>query len=179
MGRIHLVTGGCRSGKSAQALSLAERLSESRTFLATCPVKDEEMAERVRLHRRARRDRGWQTVEEPLALEDAIRGGDKAGVVLVDCLSLWVSNMMLAEGDAIDESVVAQRCGRVLQACRSREGSVVFVSNEVGMGVVPPSELGRRYRDLLGRCNQVMADGADAVTLMVSGIQMQIKGAEE
>jgi adenosylcobinamide kinase/adenosylcobinamide-phosphate guanylyltransferase len=178
MGRVYLVTGGCRSGKSDYALSLAEKLSERRTFLATCPVQDDEMAERVHRHREARRGRGWHTLEEQVDLAGAIRACDGPGVALVDCLSLWVSNLMFGPEQDLSEDELARRCEQVLEACRATETDVVFVTNEVGMGVVPATELGRRYRDLLGRCNQVMAAGSDAVTLLVSGMPVHVKGKE-
>jgi adenosylcobinamide kinase/adenosylcobinamide-phosphate guanylyltransferase len=176
MGKIHLVTGGCRSGKSAYALSLAEELSENRTFIATCPAEDDEMAERVRQHQVRRENRGWKTVEEYTEIETAIRDSRENSVVLVDCLSLWVSNLMEESKSSPDESAISRRCKSLLRVSRTRIGDIIFVTNEVGMGVVPHTKLGRHYRDLLGRCNQVMADGADSVIFMVSGIDIQIKG---
>jgi adenosylcobinamide kinase/adenosylcobinamide-phosphate guanylyltransferase len=176
MGKIHLVTGGCRSGKSAYALSLAEELSENRIFIATCPAEDDEMAERVRQHQLRRENRGWKTVEEHIAIETAVQDSNGSSVVLVDCLSLWVSNLMEKSKNSPDESTISRRCKNLLRVSRTRMGDTIFVTNEVGMGVVPHTKLGRRFRDLLGRCNQVMADGADSVIFMVSGIDIQIKG---
>ena len=176
MAVIALITGGCRSGKSRYALERAEAGEEgSRIFIATCPRIDDEMEERIRRHQREREGRGgWQTVEEQTDLVRALRDAD-APIVVVDCLSLWVNNMMYADGGRVDEDDVSDRCERFLDACRGREGTVVAVTNEVGLGVVPDNALARRYRDLLGRCNQTVAAGADEVVFMVSGIPIRIK----
>ena len=174
MAVIALITGGCRSGKSRYALERGESVEAgSRTFIATCPRVDAEMSERIRRHQREREGRGWQTVEEQTDLVRALRDTD-APIVVVDCLSLWVNNLMYADGET-DEDSVADRCERFLEACGGREGTVLAVTNEVGLGVVPDNALARRYRDLLGRCNQTVAAGADEVVFMVSGIPNRIK----
>lgn len=171
---IALITGGSRSGKSTYALERGESVAAgNRTFIATCPRIDDEMEERIRRHQAEREGRGWQTVEEQTDLVRALRDTD-APIVVVDCLSLWVNNMMYADGE-IDEDSVADRCERFLDACGGREGTVLAVTNEVGLGVVPDNALARRYRDLLGRCNQTVAAGADEVVFMVSGIPNRIK----
>jgi adenosylcobinamide kinase/adenosylcobinamide-phosphate guanylyltransferase len=179
MARVVLVTGGCRSGKSAYAQNLAESLPGRRAYVATCPVVDDEMRRRIEKHRQAR-SQLWETFEEPLLLDGAIRSTAAFPVVLVDCLTLWVNNLMYRaqqQGQDTGEEQVAANCGQVLAACKDRAGTVIFVTNEVGMGIVPDNAPARRYRDLVGRCNQVMAAGADAVALVSCGIPLFLKGS--
>jgi adenosylcobinamide kinase/adenosylcobinamide-phosphate guanylyltransferase len=197
MAEIILVTGGSRSGKSTFAQQLAESLSETRIYLATCPVIDGEMADRIEKHRRDRQDRRWQTIEEEIDLAGALTQGirqesqkkgeaaagekQQGGVILVDCLTLWINNLLYQaeKRDAsLSEADIVTASQEVLRAARSCEGTVIFVSNEVGLGIVPDHFSGRLFRDLAGRCNQVFAREADAVVFMVSGIPMWIKGKE-
>jgi len=179
MAKIILITGGSRSGKSTYAQRMAESISGDRTFIATCPVIDKEMEVRIRKHREARRAGNWQTVEETIDLASAIQEASGGSVILIDCLTLWVNNLMydagLQDGEISEEDIVVQ-CRKILDVCREISGTVIFVTNEVGMGIVPDNALSRRYRDLAGRCNQVMADGADAVVFIVSGLPLNIKG---
>ncbi|HET6491239.1 MAG TPA: bifunctional adenosylcobinamide kinase/adenosylcobinamide-phosphate guanylyltransferase [Syntrophales bacterium] len=179
MARVILVTGGGRSGKSTFAQKLAESIAGSRAYIATCPVIDDETAERVRKHREARKAGRWETIEEPLALADALQQ-DGHDTCLVDCLTLWVNNVVYEaekEGRDVTEDDVTRLCDEVLEACRRRAGTVIFVTNEVGMGIIPENPLARRYRDLAGRCNQAIARQAETVILMVSGIPVAIKGS--
>lgn len=179
MAGIILVTGGSRSGKSAFAQELAESLAEERIYIATCPVVDEETAARIAKHRLARQDRRWRTIEEETALAGALGWGADTGVVLVDCLTLWINNLMYeAErgGRTLSEEDIVLKSKEVLRAARSGARTVIFVTNEVGMGIVPEYPGGRLFRDLTGRCNQMFAREADAVAFMVSGIPMWIKG---
>lgn len=179
MAHILLVTGGARSGKSVFAQELAESLPGRRAFVATCEPGDDEMRERIRKHRQARTAEQWDTIEEPLHLEQALSDAKSYDVVLVDCLTLWVSNLMFEPGqvgrDLTEEQVVA-RCQEILAACETHPGTVVFVTNEVGMGIVPENDLARLYRDLIGRCNQSIAAAADGVTLLSCGIPLTLKG---
>ena len=178
MAEIVLVTGGCRSGKSAYAERLAESLPAPRLYVATAPVSDEEMQRRIDEHRRARQGRGWETVEEQLDLAGVFAANGQHNVLLVDCLTLWVNNLMYyAEqaGRQMAETDVAKQCDHVLRAAESRHGTVIFVSNEVGLGVVPENALARRYRDLVGRANQIVAARADTATLLCCGIPLQLK----
>ncbi|MBI2191549.1 MAG: bifunctional adenosylcobinamide kinase/adenosylcobinamide-phosphate guanylyltransferase [Planctomycetes bacterium] len=179
MSQVILVVGGGRSGKSAYALKLGESLPGPRAFLATCPVVDEEMRERIRRHREARRQALWQTVEEAIDLPGVLGRLRDYPVLLVDCLSLWINNLMYradSEGRKLTEEAVERLTLDVVSACTDRAGTVLFVSSEVGLGVIPETALGRRYRDLLGRCNQVVADRADHVVFMVCGLPISVKG---
>jgi len=180
MGRISLITGGCRSGKSAHAQSLAEEIGQRRLFIATAPVLDEEMRQRVRRHRAARQGLGWETWEEERALPECLRRAaeeNRHDVVLCDCLTLWVNNLLYAasqEGVALEEEEMAERAHAVCAAARAFSGRVFFVTNEVGMGIVPGDAASRQFRDLAGRCNREVARVADEVILMVSGIPVVI-----
>jgi adenosylcobinamide kinase / adenosylcobinamide-phosphate guanylyltransferase len=177
---IVLVTGGCRSGKSAYAQQFAESLPPSRLFVATCPVTDDEIQRRIERHRQARRDRGWQTIEEQLDLAAVFHGNAHHNVILVDCVTLWVNNgMYRAEQEArqIGEDEIAERTGRVLDAAEACRGTAIFVTNEVGWGVVPDNALARCFRDLVGRVNQILAARADVVTLVCCGIPLKLKGS--
>lgn len=179
MVRISLVTGGCRSGKSAYAQRLAESLASRRLYVATCPVTDDEMAQRIERHRLARCERQWQTVEEQLDLAGVLRAHAQYPVILVDCVTLWINNLMYQaerEGRRIDEGAVADHVRGVLDGAALCCGNVIFVTNEVGWGIVPENAQARCYRDLVGRANQILAARADNVTLLCCGIPLQLKG---
>ncbi len=164
-----LVIGGARSGKSRYAQGLAEESGHAPVFVATAEAWDAEMATRIRRHVEAR-DARWRTVDAPYALVPALAGAAGPGrIVLVDCLTLWLSNLMLRGDDA-------EAAGRELAALLPRlAGPVIFVSNEVGAGVVPDTPLGRRFRDAQGRLNQEMAAACRAVVLVVAGLPLQLK----
>lgn len=170
-----LVTGGCRSGKSALAMDLALRAEAPRTFLATAQVYDEEMAARVARHQAAR-PAGWGLVEEPVrvpeALAEAFRGG--ARTVLLDCVTLWISNLLCADG-ALGEDEATARAEALAAAARAGGGTTVVVTNEVGWGVVPATPMGRAFRDCAGRANQALARAADEVWMAVSGLALPLK----
>ena len=178
MARIVLVTGGGRSGKSLYAQQLAEALAGPRVFIATCPVLDDEMRERVRRHREMRAQAQWQTVEEQVDLAGALRNTATAQVRVADCLTLWINNLMFQaeqQGRRLTENDVADRAREVLLASTALPGTVCIVTNEVGMGIIPRNDLARQFRDLAGRANQVMAAGADEVILMISGLPLALK----
>jgi len=180
MARIALVTGGCRSGKSAYALAMGESLLPRRAYVATCPVTDEEMQRRIEAHRQARCERGWLTIEEQLDLAGIFRCHAEYNVLLVDCVTLWVNNLIhhaVLEGRQTNEVEIAHKCREVLDASQACRGVVIFVTNEVGMGIVPENAQARHYRDLLGRANQVLAASADSVILMVCGVPWHLKEA--
>lgn len=179
MARIALVTGGCRSGKSAYAKRLAESLPPSWLYVATCPVTDDEMAMRIERHRRARRDRDWETVEEQIDLPGVFRSHGHHNVILVECVTLWINNLMYqAEREArqVSEDEIADRVGLTLDGAAACCGTVIFVTNEVGLGVVPENAQARRYRDLVGRASQILAARAESVTLVCCGIPLPLKG---
>ena len=179
MGKIVLVTGGCRSGKSRWAQQMAEAAGLQRLYIATAPVLDAEMAERIARHRQERAQGKWTTCEETLDLVRAF--GEHTGFdsVLCDCLTLWVNNLLHQaeqQEKTFGEDDMAQLAQEVVEVARQYPGTVHFVTNEVGLGIVPTDALSRCFRDLAGRCNQVMAAAADEVYFVVSGIPMQIKG---
>jgi len=161
------VTGGARSGKSAAAVEAASNSARPVSFVATATAGDDEMADRISRHQ-AERPVGWTTIEAAVDLQSAIAGADPEDCVLVDCLSLWVNNLLMAEDDLTLASLDRAVDGVVL-ACRARSGPTIVVSNEVGSGIVPDNELARAYRDLLGRANQRVCREADAAYLTVAG----------
>lgn len=164
--RLTLVLGGARSGKSAHAEGLIARLPPPWTYIATAQAFDEEMRERIAEHRR-RRDSRWTTVEAPFDLAGALAAA--GGAVLVDCLTLWLTNLMLAGQDR--EQAFAGLEAWLAEAAHP----VVLVSNEVGLGIVPDNALARAFRDEAGRLNQRMAGRADRVLFMVAGLPMVVK----
>jgi len=168
MSKSILVTGGARSGKSAFAERLTLTLGERPIYIATAEAHDSEMATRIQVHR-ARRGEGWATREAPLDLLAALDATDGAEPRLVDCLTLWLSNLMFAERDWQVE-------GRALaEAIRLQAAPVVIVTNEVGSGIVPENALARAYRDAAGQLNQMIAEAVDEVYLSVSGIPVKVK----
>ncbi|MDI6776133.1 MAG: bifunctional adenosylcobinamide kinase/adenosylcobinamide-phosphate guanylyltransferase [Syntrophales bacterium] len=169
-----LVTGGARSGKSNFALKLAEKLEGKRLFLATAEALDEEMGQRIQRHRKQRGNR-WDTLEEPIYLGKALRpvlGLYKT--ILVDCLTLWMSNLLGKYPDQ-DEKVV-EIIDDFFSCLSEFEGTVIVISNEVGMGIVPDNKLARIYRDQVGLLNQRMAERAEKVYVLFSGIPVEVKG---
>ena len=178
MARITLITGGSRSGKSAFAQRLAEEQPGSRLFLATCTVTDAEMELRILRHVQDRQKGNWATVEEPLDLAGALRQAHRFDTVLIDCLTLWVNNLMFEAGkrsQAIDEDWIRTETELMLAAAREHPGEVLMVTNEVGMGIVPDNASARLYRDLIGRCSQCVGMVADRLYLVSCGIPLQIK----
>jgi adenosylcobinamide kinase / adenosylcobinamide-phosphate guanylyltransferase len=167
---LTFLLGGARSGKSALAVELAGSWTGSVTVIATAEAGDEEMAARIRLHR-DERPAEWATVEEPLELEAALRGVNDGSAVVVDCLSLWVSNL-IGRGDEDGEIEARGRSAAAVAA--ERDALTIAVSNEVGLGVVPATQLGRRYRDVLGRINTEWAAAADHAALVVAGRQLPL-----
>jgi adenosyl cobinamide kinase/adenosyl cobinamide phosphate guanylyltransferase len=167
-----LLLGGARSGKSAMAKRLAVASGAPVTFIATAEPRDEEMAARIRRHREERMPE-WRTVEAPLDLHAAVRSAPPADFLVVDCLTLWVSNLLEAGNDAAQISDAADELTHELI---SRE--CVVVSNEVGLGIVPMNELARAYRDVLGAVNSIFAASAERAVLMVAGRALELASAD-
>ena len=172
--RLTLVLGGVRAGKSSYAQKLA--MEGGRVlFVATAEAGDQEMAERIQAHK-GNRPADWDTLEEPLnlaaALGPLLKGYD---TVLIDCLTLWVSNLLLRDEDATGLKDIPTLAQELLALYKRGQASWIVVSNEVGLGVVPPTEMGRAYADELGRVNQMVAAEADAVYYMVAGLSLNLK----
>jgi adenosylcobinamide kinase/adenosylcobinamide-phosphate guanylyltransferase len=171
---LTLIIGGVRSGKSALALSLAEAEARRRggtpVMIATAEALDDEMAERIARHR-AERGPAWRTLEAPLMVADALAGLSAQDCAVVDCLTLWLSNLMFAEAD-LDAAT-----GALISAATASPAAVLMVSNEVGMGIVPENALARRFRDEAGRLNRRVADQAERVIVMFAGQALALKGA--
>ena len=190
---LTFLLGGVRAGKSAKALQIAQTFSResnagSVLFVATAQPFDAEMTHRITAHK-AERPPEWRTLEEPVEIADGIAASlahhPDLRIVVVDCLTLWVSNILLscANGDDV-EGIVSSRTTALLSVMKrfsggsttaAREHRWIVVSNEVGLGIVPPTPLGRQYRDALGRANQLVAAAADEVTLMVAGLEIPLK----
>ncbi|MBF7083057.1 bifunctional adenosylcobinamide kinase/adenosylcobinamide-phosphate guanylyltransferase [Desulfallas sp. Bu1-1] len=180
-GEIILVIGGARSGKSALAEKLAAALGDEVTYVATAGIHDEEMAVRVRRHRE-RRPEGWKTVEETHNLANVLRSTPAGSVILIDCLTLWVTNLLLDESvpkpgatGEEKEKYILDEVRDILGVARNNKHIVILVSNEVGYGLVPDNQLGRLFRDITGRVNQCIARVADRVFLVTAGIPLEIK----
>jgi adenosylcobinamide kinase / adenosylcobinamide-phosphate guanylyltransferase len=161
---LAVLIGGARSGKSSLALERAVS-AEDVVFVATGEARDEEMAARIERHRRERPGH-WDTVEEPLALREALESADRAACLVIDCLTLWVAN--LVEAGRTDEEIEAE-AREAARAAAERSGATLVVTNEVGLGVVPDTPLGRRYRDVLGRVNALFVSAADEALFVVAG----------
>ena len=171
--KIILITGGARSGKSHFAQELARKFPGPKAYLATAQALDGEMAERIRRHRQ-NRPGDWETLEEPLRITECIEtNGSRLGLILLDCLTLWISNLLMAEEK---EERILKEADRLIQACQKTGCSLIIVGNEVGMGIVPDNPQARVFRDLSGLIQQKIAGEADEVYFLVSGIARKIKG---
>ncbi|HEX3045539.1 MAG TPA: bifunctional adenosylcobinamide kinase/adenosylcobinamide-phosphate guanylyltransferase [Bacillota bacterium] len=184
---IVLVTGGARSGKSAFAQELAKEIGGSVVYIATAEGRDKEMRDRIAKHQAARPST-WQTIEAPLDLAGAIRSASlsNATVILIDCLTLFVSNLFLQELGPLNETEnpeiapeievkIETKISEVIEVAQSAPALVIFVSNEVGTGLVPPYNLGRIYRDVVGRVNQQVAGVAGKIFWLSCGIALELK----
>jgi adenosylcobinamide kinase/adenosylcobinamide-phosphate guanylyltransferase len=170
--KVVLVTGGARSGKSRFAQGLVEGWGQRFLYIATAEVLDDEMAERVRRHRDDR-GRRWRTLEEPLDLPRALAAAQSYDGALLDCLTLWTSNLLGRHG--VDEDGLWREVETFLEALRVYSGRLCLVTNEVGSGIVPEHPLARRFRDEAGRINQRVASQASEVFLVVSGLPLRLK----
>lgn len=167
-----LLTGGARSGKSAYALMLAEKAPGGKIFIATAEARDAEMRARIEKHK-TERGPGWITVEEPLALAETVNvHGGAENCIVVDCLTLWTSNML----EQFDDAMFAQKADELAAAVAGVAAEVIVVTNEVGLGIVPADPISRAYRDRLGLVNARLAAVCGRVLLMVAGLPLMIKG---
>jgi adenosylcobinamide kinase/adenosylcobinamide-phosphate guanylyltransferase len=175
MGDFILVTGGARSGKSRFAELLAARSGLPVTYIATAQIWDEEMAERVEKHRQSR-PAEWNVIEEPYDIEKTLLAlQESPGLILLDCVTIWLTNLLLDESRPADEAAILAQVKKVAQTAADSSSRVIFVTNEVGQGIVPDNPLARKYRDLAGRANQILAQAADSVFIVIAGYPLEIK----
>ena len=180
MSKIIFLLGGARSGKSSYAIDLAKRISDKVLYFATGVPCDDETKAKIEIHKKVR-PKSWIVVEEPLNLEIVLNRIDKSiEVVILDCFTFWVSNLLLHYQDKkVDssylETEITTRVLQVISIARNIRAQVIIVSNEVSMGIVPETSLGRVFRDILGRVNQMVTASADEVLLMVAGIPIKVK----
>jgi adenosylcobinamide kinase/adenosylcobinamide-phosphate guanylyltransferase len=172
MAKTVFITGGARSGKSRLAEKIAEGFGSPVCYIATGQAKDSEMTARIEAHR-ARRGEQWHTLEEPLSLCEAVRAADgRFEAIMIDCITLWLTNLLLAHDDSEQPLAQVQILADMLPQLKT---PVILVSNEVGMGIVPENALARSFRDLAGRANEILAASADEVYVMFSGIPLKLK----
>jgi len=170
MGKLIFITGGARSGKSAFAQKLANNLSKKVIYIATAQAKDKEMELRIKIHRKNRPPH-WKTVEREKNITEVLsRVAEESEVILLDCLTLLISNLLLS-----GRKDVLKEIRRLASKIREIKTTILIVSNEVGTGIVPDNKLARRFRDITGKANQIVAQAADEVYLVVSGISMKMK----
>jgi adenosylcobinamide kinase / adenosylcobinamide-phosphate guanylyltransferase len=169
-----LLTGGARSGKSALAVALAARTGADVVFLATGEARDDEMAARIARHR-AERPAHWTAIEEPVRVAEAIGAVEGSACLVVDCLSLWVANLL----EANDAAEIERAASAAADAAAARDGATIVVTSEVGLGVVPATPVGRAYRDVLGRVNTIWAARATEAYLVVAGRLLPLLPATE
>lgn len=180
MAKITLLLGGARSGKSRYALELAKSFKGKIVLIVTAIPCDEEMRARIERHKKAR-PKSFKVIEEPLNVKNVLKRVDRSTeVILIDCLTLWVSNLMQNYQNKSKSSIELEEriLSKVLQLASTLKAvkpKVIIVSNEVGMGIVPETQQGRLFRDILGRANQIMADLADEVFLLVAGLPIKLK----
>ncbi len=169
MAKITLILGGARSGKSLYAEQLALSGTGTKIYLATAQAHDAEMEKRIEIHKK-RRSEGWETVEEPLDIAKIISGNQQPVTILVDCLTLWLSNLLHKEMD------IPKEIDSLVDALKSTGANVILVSNEIGFGIVPENILAREFRDFAGLLHQMVAFTANEVVMVVAGIPVKIKG---
>lgn len=170
MGKLIFITGGARSGKSTFAQKLANNLGKRVTYIATAQARDKEMELRIKIHRKNRPSH-WKTVEREKNVTEVLsRIAEKNEVILLDCLTLLISNLLLS-----GEKKILKEIRQLVNEVKKAKATVLIVSNEVGMGIVPDNRLARKFRDMAGKVNQIVAQAADEVYLVVSGISMKMK----
>jgi adenosylcobinamide kinase/adenosylcobinamide-phosphate guanylyltransferase len=176
MKKFIFILGGARSGKSSYAVNLAKSAGKRIVFIATCIPGDSEIKHRIKLHKKSR-PRTWRVIEEGIHIDSALRKA-KTGcdAILIDCMGLFISNLMAVESS---DKKIEEKVRQVIGQIKKSASDVIVVSNEVGMGIVPDNPLARRFRDLLGRVNQMIAKEADKVIMMYAGIPMAMKGEHD
>lgn len=173
MKKIILILGGARSGKSRYAQDMAKNLGKKVGFIATCIPEDDEMKKRIALHKKSR-PRHWVTIEEPKNIKSILnRMNDDIDIVIIDCLGLFISNLLL---DGLKEKRIEKEIKSIMQALIRSRFSTIIVSNDVGCGIVPSNILARKFRDIVGMSNQIIAKKSDVVISMQSGMPVFIKG---
>jgi adenosyl cobinamide kinase/adenosyl cobinamide phosphate guanylyltransferase len=170
-----LITGGCRSGKSIYALELAKSISGTKRFIATAEALDDEMRQRIDQHRKER-EKDWQTIEEPLELSKVLRQvGKEPGPVVLDCLTLWLSNRLMLDDS---RQTIMGHIDQALKNISEHEATFIFITNEVGDGIVPENKLAREFRDLAGMVHQKIAAAADHVYFIAAGLPLVLKAED-
>lgn len=175
-GKLILVLGGARSGKSELAERIASQLGETVQYIATAKVQDAEMADRINLHQ-ARRPASWLTIEEPINILEVLHNGKQGDVFLVDCATLWLTNLLLTENVPSCEvtfDYILEQAEAVAETVNQGH-HLIIVSSEVGLGLIPEYPLSRTFRDLSGKVNQILAAKADQVYLTIAGLPLEIK----
>ncbi len=170
-GRIVFVVGGARSGKTRFALDLGMRHPAPRLYIATAEARDHEMRERIDNHKKERQG-NWDAAEEVKDIASSVKGAGKYSVLIIDCITIWMSNLM--EAGLTDEGILAE-AGCLISACRDGTATAILISNEVGMGIVPENPLARRFRDLSGKVNQRLATASDEAHLIAAGLAFRMK----
>jgi len=172
MAKKIFITGGCRSGKSRHALTLAHRVAGEKMYVATAEALDSEMGDRITRHQQERGE-GWQTFEEPRELSKVFKQlDDRVGVLILDCLTLWVSNWLMQD---CTQEFIMDEARRLMDQCEKMQCQIIIVTNEVGAGIVPENKLARDFRDIVGEVNQLVATRCEEVIHMVSGIPAVLK----
>ncbi|MCG2711869.1 MAG: bifunctional adenosylcobinamide kinase/adenosylcobinamide-phosphate guanylyltransferase [Candidatus Omnitrophica bacterium] len=172
MGKVIFITGAARSGKSKLAVDWAKKSLKKIVFLASCAPLDEEMKQRVAKHKQARPG-DWKTIEEPVNAADVIKKAEADELVIFDCLTLWITNIMLKLNE---EELINEKIEELLLALRQAKAEVIIVSNEVGWGIVPENKLARQFRDIAGLTHQRLAGISDEVYLVTAGLAQKLKG---
>ncbi|MFH2137369.1 MAG: bifunctional adenosylcobinamide kinase/adenosylcobinamide-phosphate guanylyltransferase [Candidatus Omnitrophota bacterium] len=175
MKKVILVTGSVRSGKSSYAVNLAKATKAKVSFLATCQPQDAEMKKRVKKHKNSR-PKSWKTIEEPIEISKVISKLKINEVLIIDCLTLWISNLLLS---GLTEKEILKNIKEFVTVLKESKASIIIVSNEVGWGIVPDNKLARIFRDIIGTAHQIIAKVSDEVYLMIAGIPVRIVEGKE
>lgn len=178
MGKVFLIVGGRRSGKSDFGIKLGKSMQGPHAFIATCPSLDTEMDERILKHQQSRDGMVWSTIEEQVELASIIRNNGRFRLFLIDCVTLWINNLMFQaeqKGCVFGETELIPRTNEVLDVCHQSQADVIFVSGEIGLGVVPVNPQARLFLDLVGRCNQMLAAVSEEVFMVSCGIPVRLK----